>query len=182
MRGGSCGVPLIAREACLVRALNNEGRWSAARRNMVVVALRCAACEAASRRAHRLAALHRRRSIRPLGGCDLPAREHLKRGLRCGVSGRGSAQIGSGDGVRSRCCADGETNPRAASISRPGNAFAPPFPLRLMPQAAAPRSGSGRVHLGRPGACVRHTRAVAALHSTSRTPPEAPLMNEAIGI
>jgi hypothetical protein len=33
-----------------------------------------------------------------------------------------------------------------------------------------------------PGACVRHTRAVAALHSASRTPPEAPLTNEVIGI
>jgi hypothetical protein len=86
------------------------------------------------------------------------------------VSGRGSAQIRNGDGMRPRVCADGETNPRAASISRPGNAFAPPFPRRLMPQAAAPRSGSGRVHLGRPGACVRHTRAVAASCSAFKTP------------
>lgn len=60
--------------------------------------------------------------------------------------------------------------------------FRAPSPHRPMPQATSPRSGRGRVHPGRPGACVRHTRAVAALHSTSRTPPEAPLTNEVIGI
>ena len=62
-------------------------------------------------------------------------------------------------------------------------AFAPRPPLRPTPQAASPRSGSGRVNLSLPGGRVRHEPRGrrASLRSQERL-RTAPLTNEAIGI
>lgn len=66
---------------------------------------------------------------------------------------------------------------------RIGGAFAPRPPFRPTPQAAAPRSGSGRVNLSLPGGRVRHEPRGrrASLRSQERL-RTAPLTNEAIGI
>jgi len=62
-------------------------------------------------------------------------------------------------------------------------AFAPRPPFRPTPQAASPRSGSGRVNLSLPGGRVRHEPRGrrASLRSQERLPDSA-LTNEAIGI
>jgi len=62
-------------------------------------------------------------------------------------------------------------------------AFAPRSPFRPTPQAASPRSGSGRVNLSLPGGRVRHEPRGrrASLRSQERL-RTAPLTNEAIGI
>jgi hypothetical protein len=93
--------------------------------------------------AHRLAALHQRRSIRPPKGRDRPARASLRKAPRCGVSGRGSVQVGSAKrgGVHAR----GRRNQSASASSghglgrlpRPGG-LTPPFSSHVPDGASAP--------------------------------------------
>jgi hypothetical protein len=176
---------------------NHEGRWSAARRN--------GNC--------RRSCVRSRANLRSASPCGAPptpldppaegarssgAREPSK-APRCGVSGRGSVQVGS---AKRGACARTAKPVRVSQFgTRPGPS---PKTRRLDTAVLLSRSGRrkrpGRIQaaLSRrrlhsvarrkrhlpvmgadgpprlPGACVRHTRAVAALHSASRTPPEAP--------
>jgi len=128
------------------------------------------------RSAHRLAALHQRRgpapTLRPQRADMHRAANHpmpsaaafsLRPRIRAGLER--DAQIG--DKARRRIV----------------GALAPRPPFRPTPQAASPRSGSGRVNLSLPGGRVRHEPRGrrASLRSQERL-RTAPLTNEAVGI
>jgi hypothetical protein len=110
--------------------------------------------------AHRLAALHQRRLIRPpQGPRSSSARKSRKRGLRCGVSGRGSVQFGRGNAGGMGLARTAKRIRAQPRPSRSGCAFAPPSPRRPAPQAASPRSGRGTGRPRPPGnVCASHVR------------------------
>lgn len=103
-------------------------------------------------------------------------------GIRCGVSGsRIPRKIGAGteEGFALR----GPRNESARSSTLSFRRLSPPLVRSASRRKRhLPVVGEGGSTSASRGAWCVHARAGAALHSTSRTPLEAPLMNEAIGI
>jgi len=151
-----------AREVCRrPRAPNwrGEGRWSAARRNIVVVAPPARPCEGRGLgRAHRLAALHRRcgpvqklhprrADVHEAANCPMPSAAAF-------FSGRGSAQVWNGMWTLAASQSDA-----SSALSRRVLRSAPRRKRQLPVVGAGGSTSASRVAV-----CVT-SRAGAALHS-----------------
>ena len=164
---------------------NHEGRWSAARRNWNC-RRSCVRSRANLRSASPCGAPPTPLDPPAEGGAIVRRARAFEKAPRCGVSGRGSVQVGSAKrgGVHARGRRNQSASaspghglgrlPRPGGLTPPfslsrsgrrkrprphsGGTFAPPSALRRSPQAASPRSGSGRSTSAARGVCASHAR------------------------
>lgn len=164
---------------------NHEGRWSAARRNGNC-RRSCVRSRANLRSASPCGAPPTPLDPPAEGGAIVRRARAFEKAPRCGVSGRGSVQVGSAKrgGVHARGRRNQSASaspghglgrlPRPGGLTPPfslsrsgrrkrprphsGGTFAPPSALRRSPQAASPRSGSGRSTSAARGVCASHAR------------------------